>query len=180
MRIFYPSLFVLGAILSACALSEETCQTGDWTAIGKADGARGLDAAQLERYQKRCAKFDAMPDAKAWEAGRQDGLKLYCTLPNAYDLGKQGRRLRPACAPETQANMQTAYRDGRTLYDIELDINRARADLREAHQVLATAPADSSAAAKARSDIFFHRSEIQRLTWRYDRKEAAFDRNYAL
>ena len=175
----YLSVALVGLMgLVACSLTEEECTTGNWSELGVKDGARGLDDTHFDRYAKRCAKFDATPDRNAWEVGRQEGLKIYCTPANAYQLGKKGRRLRSSCAADLAAKMQIAYDDGRELYDIQRDIQSARSDLRDAHEIAATAAADSPQVAKAHSDIFFLRAEIQRLEWRYDRKEAELDRKY--
>lgn len=99
----YSSLGFL-AFLGACAsLTQEQCQNGDWQGIGYNDGANGKLETYISRHFDACSKVGIVPDVEAWKAGRVQGLPLYCTPKNAYDIGRRGRSFSPVC-PATQAS----------------------------------------------------------------------------
>ena len=158
--------------------SEETCQSEDWQARGLADGTKGQDQKRFDTYLQQCGKFNITPDRQAWEKGRMEGLRLYCTPQNAFELAQRGRSIRNVCAAEDRLAMQPAFYDGRALYEIGEDLRELNADLEAAKEILDTSPEDSPRAQEARREIFFLRTDIRRLTWKYDRLEAEYRAKY--
>ena len=112
-------------ILGSCAtLSEDSCRSGDWFSIGAADGADGRTPDYLQNHARACDDFGITPDPVAWEAGRQQGLRQYCTVENVYREGRRSRSLSPVCPASQIDRLQLANETGRTYRRIELEIER--------------------------------------------------------
>ncbi|MGD2133850.1 MAG: DUF2799 domain-containing protein [Maricaulaceae bacterium] len=126
-----PSIFKrvaprLGAILacaalaSGCAtLTQEECLIGDWAAIGYDDGVRGQPPDRISRHQDACAAHGVGVDLARWRSGYQQGLEIYCTYDNGYDLGVDGGLPTGACEAASQqafAAWRTGYDDGLSYY----------------------------------------------------------------
>ncbi|MDN3448006.1 DUF2799 domain-containing protein [Psychrobacter sp. APC 3281] len=120
-------LSVFGSIylLAGCAtLSKQECLVGDWQAIGYNDGVAGYHSDRLASHTKACAKASVAPDYQAWERGRKLGLQQYCTINNAYNIGRRGRQLNNVC-PITMANtLQTANQKGLDYYALDSQLDK--------------------------------------------------------
>lgn len=130
------SLVILAAsmMLYGCAtLSKQECITGNWEAIGFSDGAAGYSAERLHSHNKACAKAGVSPDYRAWERGRQAGLKQYCTIDNAYQMGKRGYVLNAVCPTDITAGLQRINADGRAYHEAQNQLQQIRDQL-ELHQ----------------------------------------------
>lgn len=118
-RVFLGVMIMSSAWLSGCAtLSKEECLTGNWQAIGFADGAAGRTPERLAAHNKACAKVGVAPNYQAWEQGRKTGLKQYCTTTNAYQIGRRGAQLNAVCPAETTAELERINADGRQYYSL--------------------------------------------------------------
>ncbi len=120
-------LFILGSIclLPACAtLSKQECMVGAWQVIGYNDGVAGYGAERLASHTKACAKAGIAPSYQSWERGRQLGLKQYCTVTSAYNIGRRGRKLNNVC-PITMANtLQSANQRGLDYYTLDSQLEK--------------------------------------------------------
>ena len=120
-------LSVFGSIylLAGCAtLSKQECLVGDWQAIGYNDGVAGYHSDRLASHTKACAKASVAPDYQAWERGRKLGLQQYCTINNAYNIGRRGRQLNNVC-PITMANtLQSANQKGLDYYTLDSQLDK--------------------------------------------------------
>ncbi len=130
MRIFYPAALL--AFLGACAsLTQEECLSADWRAIGYNDGVRGRLESYVSRHFDACGKVGITPDVQAWQAGRTQGLPLYCTPSNAYSVGRAGNDLSPVC-PASQRNVLFQNWDwGQEYYQITQQISDLEQELRD-------------------------------------------------
>lgn len=143
--------------LGACAsLSEAECRAADWRAIGLDDGAEGRGEARLEAHRRACDGAGVSPDAAAWRAGREAGLRLYCTPARAYSEARAGRDLAEGCTAEELALLAPAFERGESYWRIELEIDRLRGDIREIDRALAAAPRD----APGRGGLYARRSML--------------------
>lgn len=120
-------LSVFGSIylLAGCAtLSKQECLIGDWQAIGYNDGVAGYHSDRLASHTKACAKASVAPDYQAWERGRKLGLQQYCTINNAYNIGRRGSQLNNVC-PITMANtLQVANQKGLDYYTLDSQLDK--------------------------------------------------------
>ncbi|MBX2856827.1 MAG: DUF2799 domain-containing protein [Rhodobacteraceae bacterium] len=124
-----PALALSAALLaSGCAtLSPSECRVTDWRELGAEDGSRGQPANHVAAHQKACAQSGAKPDIAAYEAGRQEGLKLYCTPKGVYNAARAGRPYRGAC-PSITPELQTALDRGQAYYAIQRDLRDLEAE----------------------------------------------------
>jgi hypothetical protein len=117
--------------LGACAtMNEEECMMSDWRTIGYEDGARGYTGDRIGQHRKACAKHGVAPDFEAYQAGRSAGLKEYCQPENGFRVGASGYGLPNVCPESYRESFAMAYRDGRTLYELQYDVNKADAEIR--------------------------------------------------
>ena len=123
------SVMTLTALtLSGCAttpkISTEQCQQGNWTDIGQRDGMVGRSGAYFGQYTAACPNLTPVsPARQQWEAGRQKGLKSYCTELTAYKLGREGYDWQPVCPLEGIEKLEEAYSQGRYYYLRQRDMD---------------------------------------------------------
>lgn len=119
------ALLSLLALAGCATLTADQCKVANWRALGVEDGALGYGETRFLDYTKDCAKAGVTPDRTAWEAGRTEGLKQFCTPEGAYSAGVDGRPFRGRCSPETPDQL-AALEKGQAYHAITADI----ADLR--------------------------------------------------
>lgn len=127
------ALFGLLALTGCATLTADQCKIADWRALGVEDGALGHGESRFLSYTKDCAAAGVTPDRLAWEAGRAEGLKQFCTPEGAYSAGVDGRPFRGLCASETPEQL-AALQKGRTFHAITAEIADRRAEIFELRQ----------------------------------------------
>ncbi len=135
-RLWAGPAAVLALTLAGCApVGKAECRAGDWARTGYEDGRDGRAPERFALYAQACAGTGQTADAAAYEAGREQGLQLYCTPQNAHALGKAGRALRPVCdAPSIAVpleRIEAAHAFGAKWWDIERQLMFVRMDRRE-------------------------------------------------
>jgi len=163
MKIRFYTL-VPALLLAGCAtLSDSDCLSANWQSIGLSDGSKGRTFDYINRHAKACSDVGVIPDAQAWELGRQRGLVVYCTPEKAYEEGSQGRALSPVCPTADARVMAEAHQMGKTWYEIGRDIDELERELSDIRGDITSLPGDSP----DRSWLFLRqmhiRSEIRRL-----------------
>lgn len=154
--------------LSACAtLSESECRSGNWDAIGRADGAEGRQEDFILQHAKACNEFGIRPNKTEWLRGRDEGLPLYCTPAKAFDEGRRGQLLSPVCPASELATLQRANQRGLRLNRIEQEIREINSEIRSINSELARLPADDPSRAGLISERSFLRLDL--LTLRAER-----------
>lgn len=162
------SLLSSACLLSSCAtLSQQECMVGDWQAIGYNDGVAGYDSNRLAAHTKACAKASIAPDYLAWERGRTLGLKKYCTVNNAYNLGKRGRQLNHVCPIASAPLLQQANQQGHDYYTLDRQLNTDKRLLKsyqtELSQLKNGAMLDFVTEKEARARLLFLSDEVHQL-----------------
>lgn len=128
MNIRIAAIFTTGAlfVLSGCAtMSGEECLTSDWYAIGYEDGSQGWSSNRLGDRRKACAKHGVTPDFKAYQDGRNEGLKEYCQPQRGFNLGVGGGRYNGVCPSHLEPGFLDAYRTGAQLHTLRSNVNSA-------------------------------------------------------
>lgn len=117
-------------------MDKDECRAADWYGIGLEDGARGRPVERLGEHRRACAKHSVTPDTERYVAGRNEGLRSYCTYDRGYAEGRAAHAYNAGC-PEP-ANFLAGYRRGRELHDlqrrlgeVEKDIARIKTALKE-------------------------------------------------
>jgi len=113
------SAVLVAAIVSGCAsLDRGECLNANWYAIGVEDGARGQPLERLGTHRRACAEYGVAPDAERYVAGRNEGLKSFCTYERGFSQGRSGQAYTGACPANLAAAFQSGYQLGRELYDV--------------------------------------------------------------
>ncbi len=113
------TILLLGAasLFSGCAtMSKEQCLQADWHRIGFHDGAAGRFADRLASHREACAEVNIIPDATAYQSGRNEGLKQYCTAENGLHLGLSGKASANVCPTPLASAFLPRYRLGAQIH----------------------------------------------------------------
>jgi hypothetical protein len=122
-------------VTSSCAtMSPKQCQSADWQSIGYGDGVSGHPMSRIDDHAKACAKVAITPDPTLYAAGREEGLKRYCTEMNGFSEGRYGRVYYDVCPYPADAAFRGGYVDGERVYRAEQRLRLAKADLSLADQ----------------------------------------------
>ena len=162
------SITILAALsllgLAACAsLSEDTCRAGDWEQIGFQDGTRGSSPDQIFRHARACNDYGIAPNKTLWDAGRKEGLKLYCTPLVAYQEGADGDRLRPVCPLSERPPLLAQNERGLTWYRLGRDIDEAERRISRIGSLMRDLAEDDATRASLTAERLLLRLELSRL-----------------
>jgi len=123
MKLLRLSVLLISAlIVSGCtSLSKQECASANWQQIGFEDGSKGAASTRFSDHIAACEGIST-PNAQAWNAGRSEGLRGYCTSDGGYWAGRSGIKYQGVCPPETVAKFLPAYQHGRQYYEISRTI----------------------------------------------------------
>ncbi|MDJ1007913.1 MAG: DUF2799 domain-containing protein [Paracoccaceae bacterium] len=165
---------IFAVFLGACAtLSEDACRSGDWFSIGAADGAKGRLPGFLSNHAEACAEYGITPDRAEWEAGRQQGLRTYCTPATVYAEATRGRQLSPVCPAEDLDLLTRAHETGRQYWRIEQRIDRLKGDLRDIRRAVHDLDAED---ASLRGRLFLEELRIKNRIRMLEAEQRRYDR----
>jgi hypothetical protein len=149
-----------------------------WAAIGRADGERGLEAAQLERHREACAVTNVTPDPAAWRAGYEQGLAAYCTPRGGYLAGRGEAGYRQVCPAATEAAFLAAHRHGR---EVAAELRELK-QLRQRTHELEVAAMSGDYGPEDRTALRFRaeeaRQRVRNAEWEVERLDRAYARQY--
>ena len=127
----WPLIVLLGLLASGCAsMGEDECRVADWRAIGYEDGARGNAASHLGQRREACAEYGVTPNFAAYQQGRDDGLREYCTPASGYRVGRNGRSPTAVCPSELRGDFRDAYKSGREIHQAASVVRATESKLR--------------------------------------------------
>ncbi len=127
----WPLVVVLGLLVAGCAsMGEDECRVADWRAIGYEDGVSGKAASHLGERREACAEYGVTPNFAAYQQGREEGLREFCTPASGYRLGRNGQPFSAVCPSELQADFHDAYKSGREIYQAAAVVRATRSKLR--------------------------------------------------
>ena len=133
----WPLIVVLGLLASGCAsMGEDECRVADWQAIGYEDAVNGKAASHIGERRKSCAEYGVAPNFAAYQQGREEGLRKYCTPASGYRLGRKGRSLAAVCPSELQADFRDAYKSGHEIYQAAAAVRTTKSKLRRKEKEL--------------------------------------------
>lgn len=121
---------VLLAMLAGCAsLDKDECRTADWYAIGLEDGARGRAVERLGDHRRACAEHGVAPQTERYLAGRNEGLKSFCTYERGYSQGRAGQGYAGACPKEIAGSFLAGYQRGSELHELNRRLDETRKEI---------------------------------------------------
>lgn len=136
-RVRAAILVLAVAALGGCAtMSEEECALSDWHAIGFEDGSQGYPAERLGDHRKACARHGYVPDFAAYQAGREEGLELFCQASRGFNLGAAGGQYHGVCSAELEVEFLDGYRAGVELHNLRANVSQANSRLYASEQEL--------------------------------------------
>lgn len=137
MKIRVALIFATLIALHGCAtLSEQECLTGDWYAIGYEDGVRGRGIDRIGKHRKACANHDITPDLQAYQAGRDDGLQVFCQPQSGFNVGQRGGSYSGICPADLEPDFVSAFQEGRHLYALRSQVNSTTREIDYRHSEL--------------------------------------------
>lgn len=151
------SLFFAILVLAGCAsMSESECLEADWYQVGLRDGQDGYPLARLDQHRKACSEYGVEARRDAWRAGRQEGLRGYCTAERGYEAGRAGKTYHRVCTPRQERDFLPAYEAGESIYQMELELDNIEREIESLDDKLD----EDSLSDRRRQEI---RVEIQQL-----------------
>jgi hypothetical protein len=122
-----PPLLLL---LSGCAsLDKSECLSADWYAIGLEDGAQGRPLERLGEHRRACAEHAIAPDPARYQAGRDEGLKSFCTYERGYRHGRAGQSYAGSCPAALAAGFVAGYQRGRELHQLHGRLSQVQSEI---------------------------------------------------
>ena len=125
-------------LMSCASLSEEACRTGDWASIGYNDGMRGRAQSYINEHREACSEYGISPNTTEWLTARIEGLKQYCTVDNAYTVGRRGSELNNVCPAPQLSELRLANFYGLRYYEIDREIDALKDEIDDIERILAT------------------------------------------
>ena len=115
---------LLAALCGCATLSPEECQHADWRAIGYEDGVQGRDLGMLGKHRQACAKVGVTPDLGAYQAGRSEGVRVFCQPANAYQQGRQGYAYTGVCPADLERAFLASHGEGMVIFNLEFAVQQ--------------------------------------------------------
>jgi hypothetical protein len=133
-----PALLAAALLLGGCAsMDKAQCDNADWYAIGMEDGAQGRPLQRLGDHRRACAEHGVQADAERYAAGRNEGLKSYCTYDRGYRTGRAGSAYNGVCPEPIARDFLAGYRHGREIYGLQKRLDEVHADIKKTKASLA-------------------------------------------
>jgi hypothetical protein len=165
--------FALCALTGACAtLDKNECLRADWYAIGLEDGARGLPLERAGDHRRACAEHGVTPKIEPYLAGRNEGLKSYCTYEKGFSVGRAGQSNSGACPGGTGANFSVGFQRGREIYDLRHRLDTVNDQIRKTRAALSAGIPNP----RARADEVERLESLSREAEQLEQKIAALER----
>jgi len=119
-------------LLAGCAsMDKNQCQNANWYAIGLEDGGQGRTLDRLGERRRACAEFGVQPDGERYAAGRNEGLKSFCTYDRGYRVGRGGNAYNGVCPEPAATDFVAGYQRGREHYGMQKRLDEVNADIKK-------------------------------------------------
>lgn len=117
-------------VLTGCAtLSQEDCRRGDWYGLGIKDGLAGETGGRLSEHAKACYEYGIAVGNDAYLAGREQGLREYCRLENAFAVGLNGRPYHHVCPPAIDGLFAHYHASAYAVHEDRAELDRIDSEL---------------------------------------------------
>ena len=128
---------MLAELLPGCAtLDKDQCLRADWYAIGLEDGARGQPLERSGDHRRACAEHGVTPKIEPYLAGRNEGLKSYCTYEKGFSVGRAGQPYSGVCPADLAGNFTGGFQRGREIHDLRRRLDTVEEQIRKTKAAL--------------------------------------------
>lgn len=125
-----PIILICLFLVSGCAtLSREECMVGDWRGLGLQDGLMGEPSQRLSEHMQACGEYHIAVDNNAYFAGREQGLREYCRIDNAFNQGLNGRPYHRVCPPEIDGWFSQYHAAAYNIYQNRSELDRISSEI---------------------------------------------------
>lgn len=163
------TILIAALALGACStMSPQQCQVADWKSLGYQDGAAGRAISYYGRREKDCAEAGVRADLEAYNHGRFDGLRVYCTPASGWRAAMDGKSYEGVCPADLAPGFLSAYEPGRRAFlalsafrDAESELSSLRSARDSLDRKVRDAEAALEAAAPAEKEA--KRAELAKL-----------------
>jgi len=124
MTRFTVILLILLGISNCATMNESECLQADWMMIGIEDGAAGRQLSYIGTRRKACADHGVTPNLEAYNAGRAEGLKQFCTYKNGFRHGSRGNAQSEVCQGTLVEQYAGGFKKGSEIYAMDQEINQ--------------------------------------------------------
>lgn len=144
--------------ISGCAsMTPEECRTVQWHEKGMRDGQQGYPRSRADAHREACAKEGIPIDMKQYQAGRDIGIRSYCTPENGLQAGRKGSNYQNSCPPALEKPFLDNYHRGYRVYKAQQYADSLDRDIRSKETSLRKAKDD-----KERSRLRYDIRELDR------------------
>ena len=181
-RVRAVALLATALALVACAtMDEQECRAADWEALGRAAGASGAPARQLDAQRKACAKHGVTLQEAPWRAGYAKGLEDFCSPHGGYLAGRSGARVDPelgAGKPREEA-FKAALREGKEIATLVAELRALRSAL-DKYEMEALANEPGTDPGQLQQRMAALRDGIGAREWEIDRRDGEYSAAYGV
>ena len=114
--------FLALALASCTVMSPQECKFANWREIGLVDGMAGKPMHIFEERRSDCAEANVKADTNHYLLGREQGLRSYCQMSNALQIGLRGESYQGVCPAAIDPEF-------RRRHDIGHDVHRLREEI---------------------------------------------------
>jgi hypothetical protein len=115
-------LAVMTFFVGCATLSRNECLEADWFEIGHKDGSIGKPRVLFQKHVDACTKHGITPNRQRYYAGRDEGLRVYCTEDNGFEQGRLGKKYQYVCPADVEPEFLAGFYAGREIYEYESEV----------------------------------------------------------
>jgi len=130
------ALLIALALASCATMSPEECRIADWRDVGQRDGLEGKPVAVLSARASDCAENNVRIDNAAYLKGREAGLKTFCRLENAVQIGLNGGDYEGVCPAQIDREFRRRFEIGHNVYASRAEVARIDSAMRSTERRL--------------------------------------------
>lgn len=121
IRVAAVGLLSLG-LASCSVMSPQECQLANWREVGLTDGMAGKPMGVFEERRSACAEANVRADTQAYLVGREQGLRTYCQIGHALQVGLRGESYQGVCPPTIDPEFRRRYAIGFEVHRLREEI----------------------------------------------------------
>jgi hypothetical protein len=122
IRVMLSVGFMSLGLASCTVMSPQECKLANWREIGLTDGMVGKPMHIFEARRAECAEANVKADTNDYLVGREQGLRTYCQIPNALQIGLRGESYQGVCPAAIDTEFRRRHNIGYEVYRLRGEI----------------------------------------------------------